>query len=168
MSTIVRTLSLALLSLFMLAGLAGGAKAAPCTVCICSVAVTTPVTFASYSPVSLVDDDTSGVVNFSCLAVSVNTSITIDVKISQGSAASYTPRKMTKGANAISYNLFTDSGRTTIWGDGTGGSGYLSDSGTVVVIVGFSKNYTIYGRIPAGQNISAGIYNDSVTVTFSF
>jgi len=48
-----------------------------------------------------------------------------------------------------------------IWGDGTVGTALLSGSGTAVT-------YTVYGRIPGGQNLPAGSYGDSITVTLDF
>src|SRR3954469_1734339 len=39
-----------------------------------------------------------------------------------GTGATLATRKMTDGTNLLDYALYTDSGRTTVWGDGAGGT----------------------------------------------
>ncbi|MBD2359306.1 spore coat protein U domain-containing protein [Tolypothrix sp. FACHB-123] len=65
------------------------------------------------------------------------------------------------GGNNLSYSLYQDSNRTTVWGN-TAGTG-VSSTGT-----GAALNTIIYGSIPAGQNASAGAYTDTVTATVTF
>lgn len=75
----------------------------------------------------------------------------------------FNPRKMrlTSGTDLLNYNLYTSATYTDIWGDGT--------SGTVTVWGKFLKNkpenMTVYGRIPSGQDVRAGTYTDTLTVT---
>jgi len=72
---------------------------------------------------------------------------------------------MLNGASTLNYNLYLDAARTTIWGDGTGGTQNF-----------FVRNPTnnqdvsipLYGRIPAGQSTSAGNYSNTLTVTINF
>lgn len=88
------------------------------------------------------------------------------VTISAGTApASYTPRTLKgPGGATLPYNLFTDATYTGIWGDGTGGSvtppAYTTPSGGGIRF--FSE--TIYARIPAGIDVPAGTYTDTVRV----
>ncbi|HSN72952.1 MAG TPA: spore coat protein U domain-containing protein, partial [Steroidobacteraceae bacterium] len=66
---------------------------------------------------------------------------------------------------SLNYNLYTDAGFTTIWGDGTGGTGNQVGSGTGL---GNSQAYTVYGQIPdSGTNLNSaeGDYADTVTVS---
>jgi len=70
-------------------------------------------------------------------------------------------RQMQSGAYSMTYNLYSDSLRSIIWGDGTSGTMLVSTSGT-------SATYAVYGRIPAAQNLPAGSYNDSIAVTLTF
>jgi spore coat protein U-like protein len=63
--------------------------------------------------------------------------------------------------SSLFYNLFTDPSHLSIWGDGSPGTSLVSFSGT-------SGSRTIYGRIPAGQNVSVGTYGDTITVTLTF
>ena len=82
-----------------------------------------------------------------------------------GGAGTFDPRRMLNGAEALNYNLYLDAARTQIWGDGTGASQLYVNSNppnsrTVTV--------TIFGRIPAQQDVSAGSYSDSITATINF
>ncbi|MEW6325518.1 MAG: spore coat U domain-containing protein [Nitrospirota bacterium] len=89
--------------------------------------------------------------------------VTISIEPSMHSGL-FNPRqmKLTTGADRLTYNLYTDAGRTSIWGDGAGGT-------SVVILKNVTKNKprtaTIYGSLPPRQNISAGVYGDLLTVT---
>ena len=75
-------------------------------------------------------------------------------------SATVTTRKMVSGANTLNYQLFSDSGRSTNWGDTTG-TDTVTGSGT-----GLAVDHTVYGAIPAGQSTAAaGNYSDTITVT---
>jgi len=65
------------------------------------------------------------------------------------------------GADRLNYNLFTDPSLTAVWGDGTTGA----TVSLLHVTHGTSVPVTVYGAIPAGQDVSAGTYSDSVLVT---
>ena len=70
---------------------------------------------------------------------------------------------MTSGANLLNYALYTDSGRTTLWGDGVTGS-TIDDTGT-----GTAQSNTIYGEVLAAQaSAPAGSYADTVVVTVTY
>jgi spore coat protein U-like protein len=68
---------------------------------------------------------------------------------------------MMSAGNLLSYNLYLDPTRLTIWGDGSAGTGTVNSTG----ITGSS---TVYGRIPARQNAVVGMYADVVIVTVTF
>ena len=105
--------------------------------------------------------------------VSVNCSLgtTFNVGLNAGAtpAATVTTRKMLNGANQLAYTLFSDTGRTTNWGNTVGtdtvartGNGF--GVGNVVAL-------TVYGQVPdnaANQVLPAGNYTDTVTVTVTF
>lgn len=81
-----------------------------------------------------------------------------------GTGATFAARRMTSGANTLAYSLFTDAGRTTVWGDGTASSGVITSTGT-----GSTQNITIYGQIPGSQTgVPAGSYSDTVSVTVTY
>ncbi|EBO9655599.1 spore coat protein U domain-containing protein [Salmonella enterica subsp. enterica] len=71
-------------------------------------------------------------------------------------------RRMASTAGAfISYNLYQDAGRTTIWGSGAKA---LAGTGT-----GASVPLIVYARVPAaGSTPAANTYNDTVTMTVAW
>jgi spore coat protein U-like protein len=149
-------LSLAL-GLTLLGVLAGS----PAARAACSVS-TTSLGFGTYDVFATAPLDSTGNVVFRCGQTDKNISISLDT----GGAPSFVSRRLTSGSDALLYNLYLDAARTSIWGDGTGGTQ-----------VYFNRNpqsnnldiyIPIYGRIPAGQDVSAGIYTNTITVIIAY
>ena len=128
-----------------------GAQAAGCTVS------TSGLNFGTYDVFSTLNDDITGTINVNCQS---GTSYTLALSSGFGTYAS---RNLTSGANVLAYNLFLDPTRLTIWGDGSAGTGTASGVGT-----GTNTDTPVYGRVPAGQNVSVGTYSDVITVTVTF
>jgi spore coat protein U-like protein len=120
----------------------------------CSVG-TVGLNFGNYDVFSTLDNDITGTINVTC---QISTSYSISLSSGTGTYAS---RTMMSAGNLLSYNLYLDPTRLTIWGDGSAGTGTVSSTG----ITGSS---TVYGRIPARQNAAVGIYADVVIVTVTF
>ncbi len=78
----------------------------------------------------------------------------------------YSARTMLSGSNALQYNLYKDSAHTIIWGDGSNGTAIIAGTGSNNGNVGTSS--TIYGNIPAQQDVPAGSYVDTITITITF
>ncbi|EAW45455.1 spore coat U domain-containing protein [Nodularia spumigena CS-584] len=75
---------------------------------------------------------------------------------STGSTDTQPVRRMTDGAgNYLLYELYQDESRTIIWGNTDNTA--LSLTGT-----GSASNVNLYIKIPAGQNVPAGNYQDTV------
>jgi spore coat protein U-like protein len=72
---------------------------------------------------------------------------------------------MTKGGELLGYNLFRDAARTTIWGDGTSGTSVYFDASPPKDT---NVNVTVYGRVSAGQDVSAGTFADTISATINF
>ncbi len=68
-------------------------------------------------------------------------------------------RRMTNGTGFVPYQLYSDPGRTTVWGDV---SGTVSGTGN-----GAAQTLPVYGRVP-DANFPAGAYADLVTVTVTY
>jgi spore coat protein U-like protein len=131
----------------------------------CNVSATT-LPFATYNPASPAATDATGTVTVSC-TVLVAVGLSWTVTMSKGTSSTYSPRVLSSGAATLSYNIYTTSARTTVWGDGTGGTGDISDS--VVLAIGTNvSTYTMYGRIPPLQDVRAGAYSDAIVVTVSY
>jgi spore coat protein U-like protein len=121
---------------------------------------TSSVSFGTYNVFNTPPLDTTGSITFNCTD---NANITI--KLDKGGAATFNPRRMLNGSVQLNYNLYTDAARTTIWGDGSGGTSYYSNPSTPQ---DQNVSVTVYGRIPARQDVSAGSYTNAVVATVSW
>jgi spore coat protein U-like protein len=127
----------------------------------CSV-TTVGVAFGFYDVFSSAPLDSAGSVTIRCSGLGTGVD-PISVALSTGGSGSFQPRTLFRGSDRMSYNLYLDAGRSQIWGDGTGGSlRYASVSNNQPVTL------TIFGRIPPGQDVSAGTYSDTIVVTVNF
>ena len=89
--------------------------------------------------------------------------VALNAGVNAGGASNFGARKMKSGANTLGYQLYTDTGRSTVWGDGTASSSTSAGTGT-----GSAQTLTIYGRLPSLANVVPGAYTDTVTVTVSY
>ena len=79
-----------------------------------------------------------------------------------GTGATTVVRKMTSGANTVNYALYSDSARTTVWGNTIGTDTVLATGS------GASQSYTVYGRVPPQTTPAPGTYSDTVTMTVTY
>ena len=121
---------------------------------------TGPVAFGVYDPLAGVPHDANGNITVTC---SGGTAWQAAAGMGVSAAATLLSRKMLSGANMLAYNLFTDTERSVVWGDGTGASQILSSNGN-----GAMQVIPIYGRIPAGQLVPTGDYSDTILVTLAY
>ncbi|MGH8626182.1 MAG: Csu type fimbrial protein [Gammaproteobacteria bacterium] len=126
----------------------------------------TPVSFGSYNVFNASPLDATGTITVHCTNL-LSLFVNYTVKLSKGLSGSYAPRQMANGANRLNYNLYTDATRLTVWGDGSAGTSFISN-GFLVVLLGVTVNHTVYGRVPALQNVAVGSYSDNITVTLTF
>jgi spore coat protein U-like protein len=106
-------------------------------------------------------------ITISCGLLGIDLLPSFTVALSAGSSASMITRKMVFGAQKLNYNIYTNSGYATVWGDGTGGSVTQSITGSVLQLS--STNFTAFGLLPAGQFVTAGgPYLDTITVSVTF
>lgn len=132
----------------------------------CDVSATT-VAFGAYDPLRASPTTSVGTISVTCQVTLVALLWPWDIKISTGGSGSYATRRMINGAHQLDYNLYLDSGYGTIWGDGTGTTSYLSAL-TLLAIGSSTHNFSIYGRVPAGQDRGAGSYSDTIIVTLNY
>ena len=125
----------------------------------CSVN-STPVAFGTYSLFYVAPTDTAGTLRVSCDTATLGYTLLL----SPGGAGSYSPRKLTGGAYTLAYNLYADALRSLVWGDGSGGTTTVSGAFALPGAI----DHTVYGRVPAQQNVGAGAYADTLTVTLNF
>lgn len=90
------------------------------------------------------------------------TPYTVSLNPGTGTGATVAVRKMTSGANTLSYTLYSDSGRTTLWGQ-TIGTDTVAGTGN-----GSAQAISVYGRVIAGQLPVPALYSDTVTATITY
>lgn len=123
------------------------------------------VGFGVYNPFSDSSLDSTGTVTVSCFGLLGGV---FQVALSTGGSGTFSPRRMASGANTLTYNLYVDSSRTQIWGDGSGGTS-IQSLNCILLCLGAPQNFTVYGRIPASQTgAHSGTYGDTITVTVTF
>jgi spore coat protein U-like protein len=127
----------------------------------CRVTILNHVDFGIYDTLASGNLDTTGNIRIQCRRHTRIPSYT--VTIGADSRGSFLPRQMSNGPDRLNYNLYLDSGYSTIWGDGTSGT-----SPVTVAPARANATFTVYGRSPLGQDVSLGIYSDVVTVTVEF
>src|SRR5229473_6700171 len=79
-----------------------------------------------------------------------------------GAGATVTTRKLTGGGVTINYSLYSDSARTSVWGN-TIGTNTVASTGT-----GAAQSFTVYGRIPSQTTPAPATYTDTITVTVTY
>lgn len=131
---------------------------------VCSVTAT-PVSFSNYDVFSPVPNDSTGTVSVNCNNPDKNP-MPVVIGISSGNSGIFTPRQMRQntGPALMNYNLFIDSSRMAVWGDGTASTSTV----TGMVTRNMRLNQIIYGRVQALQNLKVGTYSDVLTVTVAW
>jgi spore coat protein U-like protein len=132
---------------------------------ICTIAAI-PVNFGLYNPLTPTANVANGTVTMTC-TVLVGLFENWTLALSTGNSGNFSTRQMLNGASPLSYNLYTSAAYSNVWGDGSGsttlvGGGALLSIGTTVT------PYTVYGRIPAGQDSAAGSFMDTIVVTLNY
>ncbi len=142
-----------LVILFLLFLWAGNAQAD----CLVSA---TSINFGNYDVFSPTPLDSTGTISVTC---TTNRNYQVEITIGPSpNSGSFDPRQMNlvTGTDLLNYNLYTDATYTTIWGDGTGGTGIVT-----IRVRNTTRDTTVYGRIPPGQDVSVGSYSEMLTVT---
>jgi spore coat protein U-like protein len=159
----------------MLVGSAGFSTAGYAETDTASMAVSTAVsmsctiaagamTFASYDPTATVDNDANASITSTCTAgASGNIKISQGLNPHAGSNDNIPIRRMVAAGDAASfldYEVFSNSGRSVVWENGTG-VGYTGTGSAVPL--------TVYGSVAAGQTSAvSGSYSDTVTVSINY
>jgi spore coat protein U-like protein len=122
----------------------------------CSISVQDMV-FDAYDPSSKLPLDSVAEVAIDCTRP-VPVTLQLGPSRVTGSVADRRMRHLSRSAEALGYNLFSDPSRTRVWGDGARGSAsalHIERRGVV----------RIYGRIFPGQEPWVGTYEDAVSIT---
>lgn len=131
-------------------GYAGWASAA------CQVA-TTGLRFGVYDVFAKTDVRSTASITVTCDLVPPPT-----VRVAIGPSAhsgQCIARHMASGSSRLRYHLYRDPSLSEIWSDGPLTNTVMKNRPWVA---------TIYGRIPAQQNVRAGVYSDTLVVTITW
>jgi spore coat protein U-like protein len=125
----------------------------------CAISSITSVDFGTYDVFSVLSNNNGiGSITIDCHGGGSNLLVTL----SSGQSNTYVSRTMRRGKNLLSYNLYTGAARIVVWGDGTGGSS------TIMVNKHGTTTLSIFGQIPAGQDVTVGAYADNITTIINF
>lgn len=118
--------------------------------------------FGIYNPNDSNDTMSSAELTVTCSLISVFT-----LGLGTGQSGAYAARILSTGANnsdKLTYNLYINAARTSIFGDGTSGTSSINK---VSIQLG-PTTIPVYGVIRAKQNISAGSYQDAIPIMITF
>jgi spore coat protein U-like protein len=134
--------------------------------CSCTAGPNTAVAFGNYNPISATPVTATGVVSVTCSALVLFTASYV-ISMNAGNSGTLPNRHMLLSSTQLNYNLYTTAADTTVWGNGTAGTGTVSDSYTAIGL-SETRDYTVYGLLPALQTVGVGTYTDTVTVTVTY
>lgn len=144
--------------LFLLALLAAAAPGAGLAAPKCNFGAASSLGFGAYDPISASAVDGTSTLTYQCPPGQA-----VRITLDTGSSGTFAARTMRQGAEVLLYNLYLDAARTTIWGDGSGGS---SPGPGVTTRAGSTTTAWVFGRIDGSQDAVAGAYSDTIRVTF--
>jgi spore coat protein U-like protein len=85
------------------------------------------------------------------------------VELGLGSNASGSVRRLSSGTDFLTYELYSDASRSTVWGTGA-----ADDFAPGAAPSKVARNFPVYGRVAANQDVVAGVYSDTVVATVNF
>ncbi len=150
-------------------GVAQSANAATTSATFAVTASVTANCTISASPLAFGAYTGAVVNNQTTLSVTCTNTTPYSIGLSAGGStgATVTTRKMTGAAstaNTLNYALYRDSARSLNWGVTTTGTpDVLAGTGS-----GLAQSITVYGQIPATQNVAPDNYSDTITATVNY
>ena len=132
----------------------------------CTIDASGGLAFGAYDPVvtnASTDLTGQGTIDTTCTnGASVTVTLGQGANADTGSSDDAPVRRMLSGTtDYLSYQLYSDSSRTTVWGNSAGTGAAVTGTGAVV-------STTVYGLVTAGQNVASGNYSDTVVATVTF
>ena len=100
----------------------------------------------------------------STISVQCSNTTPFNIGLDKGTNGTSVTNRLMKGATAatVQYSIYSDSGRTSNWGN-TIGTDTVASTGT-----GSSQSFTVYGRIAPQTTPAPDVYTDTVTVTVTY
>ena len=130
----------------------------------CTISAT-DLNFGAYDP--LVANKTTALdVNTTVTVLCTKGSTGVNVGLDLGTHTVAGNRFMSNGSDSLRYELYSDSAGGTVWSNG--GAGLVTWPVFGPIGAGAGTPHTVFGRVPAGQDVSVGSYTDVVTATVNF
>ena len=129
-------------------------------VAACQLTSVPTTSFGTLNPNA--DNDAQGNISWVC-----TNGFSSEIRLDGGDSGDINTREMSNAAtDTLAYQLYRDSGRTLIFGDGTTGD----EVGVTGIGYATPQNVTVYGRVlqAAAALATAGAYTDTVDVTIVF
>lgn len=123
------------------------------------------MTFGIYLPGQPNPVDASSSITVQCEADIDGEDVNYSLSIGPSDGA-FAPRTMHSEDATLSYNVFVDAARSTVWGDGSVGTGMVS--GQLALPAVSSVTSLVHGRVFGGQSLRSGSYTDLLTVTVEY
>lgn len=129
-------------------------------VAACQLTSVPTIAFGVLNPTA--NNDAQGNISWVC-----TNGFNTEIRLDGGNTGLINGREMSDGATGtLDYQLYTDAGRTVVFGDGTTGNDVQ------VTGIGYAtpQNVTVYGRVLQADAAAAtaGAYTDTVDVTIIF
>jgi spore coat protein U-like protein len=128
---------------------------------VCTIS-TSPVAFGAYDPVvanAAAALNATGTVTVACTR---GTAATVD--LGNGANLAAGSRRMANGAEFLGYALYKDAARTAVWGTGLAGGTTAAYAAATIAPTAI----TVYGTVPAAQDVAVGAYADVVLATINY
>ncbi|UUR06836.1 Csu type fimbrial protein [Sphingomonas glaciei] len=119
-----------------------------------------PMLFGNYDPVGAAVTNGTSAVTVTC---TTGTSFVVGLNAGNAAGATVAARQMSNAAHRLNYSLFSDAARSSNWGNTPG-----LDTPAPITATGSPSVLTVYGQIPANQNVPGGAYADTVTITVTY
>ena len=127
--------------------------------------------FGSYDILARTPRDSQMNLTVSCEATGGAQTVLLTVHVDQGiNGSSVANRRMlhTGGTgDALAYGVFRDPARSSVWGI-SDGIDTVSTTLAVPSLGAVATSFTLYGRIPPGQNVRVGSYSDGLQITITY
>jgi spore coat protein U-like protein len=127
----------------------------------CTIAAPNTLAFGDYDPVSAhasANLDATTTINVACTKGSTG----VWIGLGLGANPTGSTRQLASGALRLTYEIYRETGRTTVWGNTLAtGVNYVPTTRSVTAV-------SVYGRVPSGQDASVGSYTDTVVATINF
>lgn len=120
----------------------------------------TDLNFGAYDSVAATALDGTSTITVTCTA---QTPYTIGLDAGQHFATTRAMIGDDTATTLLKYELYTESGHGTIWGELLSGTTVANSS-----LAGGALDYTVYGQIPASQYVPAANYVDTINVTVDY